>query len=84
VIYLFWWVFIIYYYFLKPPPTQPTCDFSPILFIYLTPIAGVLYSVIFLIKSLTSKKTLSRDYLIFIGIVILPLIIGGLYVMGNS
>ena len=60
------------------------CEFSPLVFIYFTPIIGLAYSIAFLVKSFVTKNSTRTDYLIFVAIVTFPIIIGGLYLISNS
>ena len=70
-----------WYIFLKAPPAEPGCDLSPVVFIYLTPVLTILYSVVFLIIALVTKGARRKDYLFFTALVILPLLPGALYIM---
>ncbi len=81
-LYLLLWAFIIYYYLFKPQPDQPTCDFTPLVVIFFSPIIALIYISVLLIKFFTSKKSFNTDYLFFIVIVIFPLVIGMFYLMG--
>jgi hypothetical protein len=83
-IYALWWAFVLYYCFCTAKNIKPTCDFSPIAFVFVSFILGLIYSIGFLIKSLTVGEPEKTDYLIFLGMIMLPLIIGGFYVMSYS
>jgi hypothetical protein len=77
--YFLWWAFIIYYCFFINRPKEVTCDEGIAGIIYFTPIIGGIYVIGFLAKLVNSKKALWTDYLIFIIIIILPFLMGGLY-----
>jgi len=80
-LYFIWCLLVLYYYFSRPKPTMPTCDFSPILIIPISFLMGIIGIIGFSIKSFTSKEQQRIDYIIFLGIVIIPVIIGGFYLV---
>ena len=83
-VYFLWWAFVIYYCFSLTRHIKPTCDFSPIGIVFLSLLLGLIFSLVFLIKALTTKEPIKTEYLIFLGIATLPLVLGGIYVMSNS
>ena len=83
-LYFLWWTFVIYFCLSLTKQIKPTCDFSPLAVVFISLLLGFIYTTGFLIKSLTTKEPNKTDYLIFLGIITLPIVIGGLYVMSNS
>jgi hypothetical protein len=83
-LYFLWWTFVTYYCFSLTNHIKPTCDFSPLGIIFISMLLGFIYSTCFIIKSFTSKEPIKTDYLIFLGLITFPLIIGGMYLMTNS
>lgn len=82
-LYFMWWIFVLYYWFSLTNQIKPICDFSPFVIIFISLIAGFIYAIGYLIKSLTTQEPNKTDYFIFLGLVTFPLVIGGLYVMSN-
>ena len=80
-LYLLWWGYMAWYIFIKAPLSEPGCDISPVVFIYLTPVFTIVFSIIFLIWALITKGPSSKDYLILTALVIFPLLPGALYLM---
>jgi len=83
-LYFLWWIFVLYYCFSLTKQIKPTCDFSPLAIGFISLLLGFIYAAGFLIKSITTKEPNKTDYLIFLGLITSPLVIGGLYVMSNS
>ncbi len=83
-VYFLWWPFVIYYYFSLTAHIKPACDFSPLGIVFISLFLGFIYASGFLLKSLTTKEPSSTDYLIFLGLITLPLVLGGLYLMSNA
>ena len=83
-LYFLWWTFVLYYCFSLTNQIKPTCDFSPLAIVFISLLLGFIYAIGFLIKSLTTGEPNKTDYLIFLGLITIPLVIGGLYVMSNS
>jgi hypothetical protein len=83
-LYFLWWIFVLYYCFSLTKQIKPTCDFSPLAIVFISLLLGFTYAIVFFIKSLTTREPNKTDYLIFLGLITLPLVIGGLYVMSNS
>ena len=83
-IYFLWWTFVIYYCFSLTKHIKPTCDFSPLGITAVSLLLGFIYALGFLIKAIMTKEPNKTDYLIFLVLITLPLVIGGLYVMINS
>lgn len=81
LIYLLWWGYMAWYIFIKSPSAEPGCDLSPVVFIYLTPVFTIVYSIIFLILALITKNPGSKDYLILTALVVFPLLPAVLYLM---
>ncbi len=82
-IYFLWWSFIIFYCFSIIKHITPVCDFSSIAIVFISFLLGLIYALGFLIKSYTTREPYRTDYLIFLGIITLPLVIGGFYVISN-
>jgi len=72
---------VVIYCFSSAKNTRPICDFSPYAITFISFLSGLVYSIGFLVKSLTTRESAKTDYLIFLGMIMLPLVIGGLYVM---
>ena len=80
-VYFLWWTWVIYHCFLQPRPAEIICDFSPILIFVISPILAMAYTIAFILKYFNSHKSLQEDYLIFTGLVQIPLlIVAGLYI----
>jgi len=82
VVYTLWWLFIIFYYLFRSE--QPEHDYSGLIFTLISVIIAIFYSAAFLVKYLTTNDVLKTDYLVFIGFVSIPLVIGGFWIMSNS
>jgi hypothetical protein len=83
-VYFLWWTWVIYDCFLQPKPAENICDFSPILILVFSPILVMAYSIAFIFKYFNSHKSVQGDYLIFTGLVQLPLlIVAGFNIIGR-
>jgi len=83
-LYSLWWTFVLYYCFSLTKHIKPTCDFSPLAIVFISMLLGLIYTLGFLIKSLTTKEPNKTDYLLFLGVITFPLLVGGLYVVSES
>ena len=70
-----------FYFLTASKPTEPECDFSPFIIIFLSFVLALIYSVLLIIKSIIAKEPDRSDYFIFLGIINLPLVLGGLYLL---
>lgn len=82
-IYFIWWLFILFYILRLIGIQTPVCDLSPIVFIPISAILGIIYSITFIIKAIISKEPNTTDYLFFLGIVTFPLVMGTIYLMSS-
>lgn len=83
MVYYFLWVFFVYVMLSRPKTNEPVCDFSPLLIVYLF-LLGFICSVVLLVKFLATKNETNSDYMLFTGMVMLPMIISLLYIMRYS
>lgn len=83
-IYFFWWLFMIYDLSNEALSTAPVCDPSPIVFIFLTLLFGVVYSTVLGIKYLQKKGQTKSDHLIFLALVNLPIFPWLLYILSTA
>jgi hypothetical protein len=83
-LYFLWWAFVLYYCFSLHKPIKPADDFSAFAIALICLIWGFIYAIGLTIKSLTANEPDKTDYLIFLGLITFPLIVGGIYVMSNS
>ena len=80
-VYFFWWGWVFYKCCFKPIPSEGICDFSSPLILIISPLLGMAYTIAFILKYFNSHKSLQEDYLIFTGLVQIPLlIVAGLYI----
>ena len=76
LLYFIWWVLVIYAVFLKPA-NDNHCDFSPLLILFVCPVLAFLYILVLMVRFLQAKRNVYKDdYLIFIGLVTCPLVLG--------
>jgi hypothetical protein len=84
VIFYLWWFFILFYSIGITNRIDLNVGVSAFAFALISITWCTFYVIGFTIKSINSKEPDKTDYLIFLGINILPLLIGGVYVMSNS
>jgi uncharacterized membrane protein len=84
LLYCIWWLWIVSYFLFPTQYAGPICDFRPVAMVLGSATGGLGLSVGFTIKSILSKEPERFDYLLFLGFVSFPLVLGGLCLIGNA
>jgi len=75
---------VLYWMITIKTPTQPYCGMHLLGLILISLTFLGIYSIGLLVKIVLSKDPTQRDYMIFLGVILIPVVIAGAYAMTNS
>lgn len=84
VLYFLCWALLLYFTFIKTTTIKTGSENFSFLYLIFMSVTGFVSSMFFLMKYVGSKKEHKDDYLIFLTMATLPVLVSILFFMGNS